>query len=158
MAIFFFFTLVWLFCSLDHFMRTDIVSVRQNVNSTDRMEEDGWAHQCCLCTQRWGGGPCWPCCHHAMHKRAWGEAGLLRDHTLLVATFSLLSCSVISFSFLCFFAMQCKFLQAAAPAMEDQLVVTVGEHVLLYWGGAELVPITSLFPSRVLRYQEMVEQ
>lgn len=61
-----------------------------------------------------------------------GERPGCWDHTLLVAKFSLLSCSVISFSFLCFFAMQCKFLQAAAPAMEDQLVVTVGEHVLLY--------------------------
>lgn len=94
-----------------------------------------------------------------------GEARLLQEHTLLVATLLPLSCSVIILLFLCFCAMQCKFLEAAAPAMEDQLVVTVGECVPLYRGVTEshvwlpcIMIRDCLLPSRVLRYQETVMQ
>jgi len=102
--------------------------MRQNVNP-QKGGGGGWVRSSAvpLCSGG-AGSPCWPCCclRRAQHSPG-GEA-----RALLVATVSPLGCFVIISQFLCFCVMQCKFLEAAVPAMKDQLVVISGELARLY--------------------------
>lgn len=66
---------------------------------------------------------------------AWGELNAAQEerpeHRLWQRSLPF-SCSVIISQVLCFCVMQCKFLEAAVPAMKDQLVVILGELTRLY--------------------------